>query len=72
MWYVVQSVFVCQMRWLSDMYFFGYKLEVFPFQNNPKNLDPSYKMDLEFWDCFGRTKTHLITEIHKTYFSRAT
>ena len=27
---------------------------VFPFQNNPKTLDPSYKMDLEFWDCFGR------------------
>ena len=39
----------------------------FPFQNNPKILDPSYKMDLEFWDCFGRTKTHLMTEIHKAY-----
>ena len=24
----------------------------FPFQNNPKNLDQSYKMDLDFWDCF--------------------
>ena len=24
----------------------------FPFQNNPKNLDPSNKMDLDFWDCF--------------------
>ena len=23
---------------------------------NPKNLDPSYKMDLDFWDCFGREK----------------
>ena len=28
-----------------------------PFLNNPKDLDPSYKMDLDFWDCFGRTKT---------------
>ena len=25
----------------------------FSFQNNPKNLDPSYKMDLGFWDCSG-------------------
>ena len=28
----------------------------FPFQNNPKDLDPSYKMDLDLWDCFGRRK----------------
>ena len=28
----------------------------FSFQNNPKNLDPSYKMDLDFWDCLGRVK----------------
>ena len=26
----------------------------FPFQNNHKNLDPSYKMDLDLWDCLGR------------------
>ena len=26
----------------------------FSFQNNPKNLDPSYKMDLDLLDCFGR------------------
>ena len=25
--------------------------------NNPKDLDPSYDMDLDFWDCFGRKKT---------------
>ena len=24
--------------------------------NNPKNLDLSYKMDLDLWDCFGRVK----------------
>ena len=23
---------------------------------NPKDIDPSYKMDLDFWDCFGRKK----------------
>ena len=22
--------------------------------NNSKDLDPSYKTDLDFWDCFGR------------------
>ena len=37
------------------LYFFGYKT-VFSFQNNPKNLDPSYKMDLDLWDCLGRVK----------------
>ena len=30
--------------------------------NNPTDLDPSYKMDLYFWDCFGRKKNCLITE----------
>ena len=28
-----------------------------PILNNPKDLDPSYKMDLDFWDYFGREKT---------------
>ena len=32
---------------------FCYKMG-FPVQNNPKNLDPSYKMDLDIWDCFER------------------
>ena len=29
-------------------------IPVLPFLNSPKDLDPSYKMDLDFWDCFGR------------------
>ena len=37
-------------------YFFGYKTEFFPIQNNPKDLDPSYKMDLDLLDCLGRVK----------------
>ena len=37
-------------------YFFSYKMLFFSFQNNPKNLDPSYKMDLDLWDCLGRVK----------------
>ena len=38
------------------LYFFGYKTEFFSFQNNPKDLDPSCKMDLDLWDCLGRVK----------------
>ena len=26
------------------------------FRNNSKNLDPSYKMNLDHWDCLGRVK----------------
>ena len=26
----------------------------FPFQNNSKNLSPSYERDLDFLDCFER------------------
>ena len=37
-------------------YFFDYKKECFPSKNNPKNLDPSYKMDLNLWDCLRRVK----------------
>ena len=28
----------------------------FSFQNNPKDLDPSYKTDLDLWDYLGRVK----------------
>ena len=39
-------------------YFFGYKSDIFSLQNNPKNLDPSYKTDLhvDLWDCLGKVK----------------
>ena len=37
-------------------------IQVLPFLNNAKDLDPSYKMDLDFWDCFGREKLCLISE----------
>ena len=32
-------------------------LPILPFLNNPKDLDPSYKMDLDLLDCFGRKIT---------------
>ena len=31
-------------------------ISFFSFQNNPKDLDPSYKTDLDLWDCLGRVK----------------
>ena len=31
-------------------------IRVLPFLNSPKDLDPPYKMDLDFWDCLGRKK----------------
>ena len=34
-------------------------ISILPFLNNPKDLDPSYKMDLDLWDCFGREKKSL-------------
>ena len=37
---------------------------VFYLQNNPENLDPSYKMDLDLWDCFGRVNLNFIAELH--------
>ena len=46
------------------LYFFGYKTEFF-FQTNPKNLDPSYKMDLDLWDCLG-SKIQIIVKFHRT------
>ena len=48
----------CSFMALSTVqYFLGYKKE-FLFQNNPKDLDPSYKtykMDLDFGDCLRRS-----------------
>ena len=38
-------------------------IQVLPFPNNPKDLDPSYKMDLDFLDLFWKEITlHHITE----------
>ena len=36
----------------------------FPFQNNSKNLDPSYKTDLDLWIVLEEKS--LIAELHST------
>ena len=52
----------CESGDCSELIFLIYRISsvirpiFFPFQNNPKNLDPSYKMDLDLWDCLGRVK----------------
>ena len=46
----------CKKGLMRIPYFFAYKREFLSFQNNPKNLDPSYKMDLDLWDYLGRIK----------------
>ena len=51
-WYTLISQhsltsFVLEVCCPEVLYFFGYKTEFFFFQNNPKDLDPSYKMDLD-------------------------
>ena len=47
-------------------YFFDYKTEFFSFQNNPKDLDPSCKMDLDLRHCLGRVKIGIIAKFHRT------
>ena len=47
------------------LYFFAYKTEFFCFQNNRKNIDPSYKTDLDLWDCLRRSKTHIIAKLQR-------
>ena len=41
-------------------------MEFFSFQYSPKNLDPSYKMYLDLWDCLEREgKTCTIAKFAK-------
>ena len=51
---------------LPLLYFFNYKAEFFSFENNPKNLDPSYKTDLDLWNHLGKGKTCIIAKFHRT------
>ena len=52
------------MKFQGDILNFGDFIQVFVFTsyhhlNTPKDLDPSYKMDLDVWDCFGRKQEML-------------
>ena len=43
---------------------FSYKME-FVLPKQSKNLDPSYKTDLDLWDSLGRAKL-IIAKIYRT------
>ena len=36
------------------------------FKNNPKEHNPSYKMDLDLWRCFKKGKIGIIAKFHRT------
>ena len=53
---IIEHTHITIFIWLLDV---GYSL-----QNNPKNLHPSFKMDLDFWDCFeSKCPIWLLTHI---------
>ena len=37
----------------------------FPFQNNPKNLDPSFEMDLDFGVVLEKKKNNILQKKNK-------
>ena len=41
-------------------------LRVLPIPDNPKDLDASYKTDLDLFDCFGRGKSVLLPKKYGT------
>ena len=49
---VIHPLIISKLLWQNDIkvatVFLSYKMELFPFQNNPKNLDRSYKMESVF------------------------
>ena len=55
LWHLLESPYQGNSNGMHNVpYFFAYKF--FSFQNNSKNLDLSYKVDLDLWDCLGRVK----------------
>ena len=40
----------------AHIYCISSVIRVYSFQNNCKDLDPSFKMDLDLMDCLGRVK----------------
>ena len=54
----------CKVR-TSTTQFICIRDSLFFLQNNSKNLKPSNKMVLDFWDCFGRGKTGFLASLNK-------
>ena len=41
------------------------RLAFHPSRTTTNNLGPSYRMDLDFWNCLEEKKQHLIAKLHK-------
>ena len=50
---------------LGILYFFGYKMGFFSFPNNPKNLDLSYKANIDLLRLFRKGETCIIVKFHR-------
>ena len=46
-------------------YFLGYNTDFFSFQTIPKIKIRLYKIDLDFWDCFGRKISRCLEMVRK-------
>ena len=63
---IYSKIFLFPLKYLNKSYeslllpyFFSYKMDFFFLRKQSKNLGPSYKMDLDLWDCLGRIKLAL-------------
>ena len=62
---MVHSIIVCVYNTVGRFHHEQYRISsvirqsFFSFQNNPKDLDPSYKTDLDLLDCLGRVELEL-------------
>lgn len=46
----------------ADFFLNSAARQLYLLHNSPKNLDTSYTTDIDFWGCYGRVKTPLITD----------
>ena len=56
----MDNVQICIRLHLGYRIFSVIRQRFFSLQNDPKNLDPSSKTDLDLWDCLGRVKLVLL------------
>ena len=57
--YLEIDLSILHTAYLEIPYLFGYKTNVFLSKNNPKTLDLSYNLDLDFWDVLEGKKPTL-------------
>ena len=57
--------------WLYGHLYYSISLIIrqifFSFRNSPKDLDPSFKMDLDVLGLFRKDKTCIIVKFHRTH-----